>query len=139
MRIGDAIQLSKGEVGNGRIVLRTEKNGKRVSVPMHPDLESALKAIENGQVYFWSGNGKVTSAVSDWHRTIERLAKDLTLRVYAHRCRHTLAAELISAGTPIAQVVAILGNTPSVVEKTYAQLIEQRQTAIDKAVEMIWT
>lgn len=89
--------------------------------------------------YFWSGNGKVTSAVSDWHRTIERLAKDLKFRVHAHRFRHTLAAELISAGTPIAQVAAILGNAPSIVEKTYAQFIEQRQKAIDEAVKAMWS
>jgi integrase len=81
---------------------------------------------------------EVSSAISYWHRTIERLARDLKFRVHAHRFRHTLAAELISAGTPIAQVAAILGNTPSVVEKTYAQFIEQRQRALDRAVEAIW-
>jgi len=118
MRIGGAIQLSRAKVSSGKIALRTEKNGKRVSVPMHPDLEIALKEIENGGLYFWSGNGKVTSAVSDWNRTIEPLAKDLKFRVHAHRFRHTLAPELISAGTPIAQVAAILGNTPSIVEKS---------------------
>jgi integrase len=138
MRIGDAIQLSRDKVSTGKIILRTEKNGKRVSIPMHPDLTQALKDVEKGEFYFWSGNGKVTSAVSDWHRTIERLAKDLKFRVHAHRFRHTLAAELISAGTPIAQVAAILGNTPSVVEKTYAQFIEQRQWAIDAAVTGLW-
>lgn len=119
-------------------MLRTEKNGKRVSVPMHSDLEMALGKIENGEFYFWSGNGKGSSAVSDWHRAIERLAKHLPFRVHAHRFRHTLAAELISAGTAIAQVAAILGNTPSVVEKTYAQFIEERQTAIDQPVQAIW-
>jgi integrase/recombinase XerD len=138
MRIGDAVQLSREKVLAGKITLRTEKNGKRVSVPIHPELAAALKSVENGEYYFWSGNGKVSSAVSDWHRTIERLAKELPFKVHAHRFRHTLAAELISAGTPIAQVAAILGNTPSIVEKTYAQFIEQRQTAIDKALEGIW-
>lgn len=138
MRIGDAIQLSRSKVAKGKITLRTEKNGKRVSVPIHPDLEVALAKIQNGEFYFWSGSGMVSSAVSDWHRTIERLAKDLPFRVHAHRFRHSLAAELISAGTPIAQVAAILGNTPSVVEKTYAQFIEQRQAAIDSAVRGIW-
>jgi integrase/recombinase XerD len=138
MRIGDAIQLSRKKVSAGRITLRTEKNGKRVSVPMHPDLAQALKNIENGEFYFWSGIGKVSSGVSDWHRTIERLAKDLPFRVHAHRFRHTLAADLISAGTPIVQVASILGNTPSIVEKTYAQFIESRQRAIDEAVSAIW-
>jgi integrase len=137
MGIGDAIQMSKERIVSGQLTLRTEKNGKRVSIPLHPDLRAALDELP-GPRYFWSGNGKLTSAVSDWHRTIERLAKDLKFRVHAHRFRHTLAAELISAGTAIAQVAAILGNTPSVVEKTYAQFIEQRQKAIDEAVTAIW-
>ena len=77
IRIGDAIQLSTHEVSGGKLTLRTERNGKRVSIPMHPELEMALKKIESAEFYFWSGNGKVTSAVSGWHRTIERLAKDL--------------------------------------------------------------
>lgn len=46
MRIGDAIQLSRSKVAKGKITLRTEKNGKRVSVPMHPDLEAALAKIQ---------------------------------------------------------------------------------------------
>jgi integrase/recombinase XerD len=138
MRIGDAVQLSREKIADGKLTLRTEKNGKRVSVPMHPELATALRNIENGRFYFWSGNGKVSSAVSDWHRTIERLGRDLPFKVHAHRFRHTLAAELISAGVAIAQVATILGNTPSIVEKTYAQFIEQRQKAIDEAMEMIW-
>jgi hypothetical protein len=99
MRIGDAIQLSRANVHAGKITLRTEKNCKRVSIPIHPDLEMTLEKIEKDEFYFWSGNGKVTSAVSDWHRTIERLAKDLNFRVHpslpphpcgrAHLCRHT--------------------------------------------------
>jgi integrase len=134
----DAIQLSRGNVSDGKITLRTEKNGKRVSVPMHPELEAALKKIGNGKCYFWSGSGKVSSAVSDWHRTIERLVRDLPFRAHSHRFRHSLAAELISLGTPIAQVAAILGNTPSIVEKVHAQFIDQRQKALDNAVRSVW-
>ena len=46
----------------------------------------------------------------DWHRTIERLAKDVKFKVHTHRFRTPLGPRLISAGTPIAQVPAILGK-----------------------------
>jgi len=45
---------------------------------MHPDLVESLKAVETDEFYFWSGSSKLSSAVSDWHRTIERLARDLS-------------------------------------------------------------
>jgi integrase len=56
MRIGDAIQLSRNKVSGGKITLRTEKNRKRVLIPMHPDLIEALKAVENDEFLFWSGS-----------------------------------------------------------------------------------
>jgi integrase len=138
MRIGDAIQLSRDKVADKKITLRTQKNGVRVSVPMHPDLVSALKKIENGEFYFYSGACKVSSAVSDWHRTIERLGRDLPFKLTAHRFRHTFSVELLSRGVPVSEVAAILGNSPRVVEQTYSQFIVQRQKAIDRAVEMTW-
>jgi hypothetical protein len=39
---------------------------------------------------------------------------------------------------PIAQVAAISGNTPSVVEKVYAQFIQSRQDALNEAVKGTW-
>ena len=36
MRIGDAVHLKRSNIMDGQIVLRTEKNGKKVCIPMHP-------------------------------------------------------------------------------------------------------
>ena len=138
MRIGDAVQLSRDKVADGKITLWTQKNGVRVSMPMHPDMVMALKKIENGKYYFWSGSGQVKSAVSDWHRTIERLGKDLPFRLHAHRFRHTFATSLLSKGVPVSEVAAILGNSPGIVEKHYSQWIQARQTALEAAVKGTW-
>ncbi|HEX4310101.1 MAG TPA: tyrosine-type recombinase/integrase [Acidobacteriaceae bacterium] len=138
MRIGDACQLSKDKIASGMITLRTEKNGKLVRIIMHPDIEKLLKPIENGQYYFWSGNGKVSSVVSDWERTLERLGRDLPFKLHAHKFRHTLSVELLSKGVPVSEVAAILGNSPRIVEKTYNQFIQSRQDALNRYVESIW-
>lgn len=138
MRIGDVVQLSKDKVVDGQVTLRTDKNGKRVCIPIHPEMDKALKKIENGEDYFWSGNGKVSSGISDWHRTLARLGRDLDFNFHSHRFRHTLAAELLSAGVPVVQVSTILGNSPRIVEKHYSQFIEQTQKAIDDAVKLVW-
>jgi site-specific recombinase XerD len=43
MRISDAVQFSKDTVKDGQVVLTTQKNGKRVSIPLHADTQEALK------------------------------------------------------------------------------------------------
>jgi integrase len=137
MRIGDAIQLDSSKIVDGQIILRTEKNGKRVSIPAHPEIVSALEEM-NGRYFFWSGNGTIHSAVTDWWRTLKRLGKVAHIKVHAHRFRHTLAVELLSNGIPVSEVAAILGNTPRIVEKHYSQWISQRQDAINAAVKKVW-
>lgn len=85
MRIGDVIGLSRDRVSNGRLVIRTEKNGKRVSIPIPLEMENALEVVEgSGKYFFWSGNGKKSSAVSDWHRTLERLGRDMPFPFHSH-------------------------------------------------------
>jgi integrase len=138
MRIGDAVQLDASKIVDGQVILRTEKNGKRVSIPAHPEITSALLKMNKSGYFFWSGESTVHSAVTDWWRTLKRLGQVAHIHVTAHKFRHTLAAELISAGVPIAQVAAILGNSPRIVEKHYSQFIEQRQMALDAAVKGTW-
>jgi integrase len=139
MRIGDAVMFSKGTVVGGQVILRTQKNGKRVSIPLHPDAKSALEKIENGNhYYFWSGEGSIKSAVSAWSRTFIRLSQIAECRVTAHRYRHSLIVKLLSNGIPISEVAAIAGNSPRIIERHYNQFVQSRQDRINEAVKMIW-
>lgn len=139
MRIGDAVQISRDKIADGKITLRTEKNGKRVCIPMHPDIEQSLKTLGNGQFHFWSGNGKVSSAVSDWERTLTRLGKGLPFKVHAHRWRHTFIADLLSRGIPVSEVAALVGNSPRIIEKHYNQWCQGRADALEAAVKGAWS
>jgi integrase/recombinase XerD len=139
MRIGDVCQLEPAKIESGNIRIRTTKNGKNVSIPMHPEIEAALKGMPAGQrFYFWSGEGKLKSGVSAWERTMKRLYKICGFRANCHRWRHNFATELLAKGVPVSEVAAILGNTSRVVEKYYSQWIPHRQAAIDSAVKATW-
>jgi integrase len=138
MRIGDAVQLSREKTAGGQITLRTEKNGKRVCIPMHPEVERSLEKIEDGEYYFWSGNGKVSSAVSDWERTLTRLGKGLPFKVHAHRSRHTFITTLLSHGVPVSEVAAVVGNSPRIIEQHYSQWCEGRAEKLNSAVKLTW-
>ncbi len=137
MRIGDAVQLSRANIADGQITLRTEKNGKRVCIPMHPDIASGLKDL-GGEYFFWSGNGKVSSAVSDWERTLARLGKIAHVKCHAHRWRHTFIIECLCEGIPVSEVAAIVGNSPRIIEQHYSQWCVKRQEKINESVKAIW-
>jgi len=138
MRIGDAVQLDASKIVNGQVILRTEKNGKRVSIPAHPEILAALNELEHGIYYFWSGNGTIHSATTDWWRTLKRLGKVAKVHVHAHRFRHSLAVELLSKGVSVSEVAAILGNSPRIIEKHYSQWIQARQNSLNAAVRETW-
>ena len=139
MRIGDAVQLSREKVADGHITLRTTKNGKRVSVPIHPEIEAALTVIgKKERFYFWSGEGSVKSQVSCWERTFKRLSKIAKVRIFAHGFRHTLIVNLLSKGIPISEVAIIVGNSPRIIERHYNHHIQSRQDALDRAFTGTW-
>jgi site-specific recombinase XerD len=53
---------------------------------------------------------------------------------HPHQFRHTFATKLLSKGTSIENVAALLGNTPKVVWKHYSAWVKERQEALDQAV-----
>jgi integrase/recombinase XerD len=134
LRIRDVVQLEQSAVADGFITLRTQKNGKPVKLPLHPEIELP----ESGRYFFWSGEGNPKSCVGDWQRTLRRLSKISGVHIHAHRWRHTFATELLSKGVPVSEVAAILGNSPRIVEKHYSQWISARQDAINAAVKATW-
>lgn len=140
LRIRDIVQLKWSRMDGKYLILRAQKNGKTVQLPLHADIISSLEKIpQTGEYVFWSGEGNAKSAVGDWQRTLRRLGAIAGVHVHAHRWRHTLAADLLSKGTPVSQVADILGNSPRIVEKHYSQWISSRQDALNEAMKATWT
>jgi integrase len=139
LRISDVVRLEWSSIKEGQITIRTTKNKKRVSIPLHPSVEVALEAMSKGQYIFWSGEGTLKSGINAWERTMKRLSKIAKFRVHPHRFRHNFATELLSKGVPVSEVAAILGNSPKIVEKVYAQWIDGRQQAVNAAVRAAWS
>jgi integrase len=140
LRIRDIVQLKWSRMDGKYLIVRTQKNGKAVKLPLHEEIISSLEKIpQTGEYVFWSGEGNAKSAVGDWQRTLRRLGEVAGVHVHAHRWRHTLAADLLSKGTPVSQVADILGNSPRIIEKHYSQWISSRQDALNEAVKGTWS
>lgn len=140
LRIADAVSLTRDRVKNGKLFLYTSKTGTPVWCPLPPDTITALKAMPGEKFFFWSGNGKLKSALEDWRRSLLALAKKANVDdVHFHRFRHTFSVALLEEGVPVETVATLLGNTPAIVIKHYAAFVQSRQRALEAAVKKAWS
>jgi integrase len=70
LRLGDAVTISRDRIENGTLILRTEKTGTLVRLPLPQKVVDAVAACPGPRYPFWSGNGKRKSVVTDWQRAL---------------------------------------------------------------------
>jgi integrase len=140
LRIWDAVRLERRKVLDGRLHIRTAKTGVRVSVPLTLQLADRLNGVigTSSCFYFWSGAGKLKSAIGDWQRSLSRLFKLAAVpNACAHRLRHTFAKRLLMSGVPIERVAVLLGHSsPTITMKHFAQWIPERQEQLEADVRL---
>jgi integrase len=112
LRLGDAVTVSRDRIENGTLILRTEKTGTRVRVPLPQEVTDAIAACPGPRYPFWSGNGKRKSVVTNWQRALKTLF-DLAgvSGAHAHRYWHTFACEMLMAGVSLTIVAKLLGHS----------------------------
>ena len=142
LRISDCVSLKRERIDKqGRLFVHAIKNQKPVFLPLP---ESVLKAIdtcdEENCYVFWSGAGKLKSAITDWQARLKNVSiiAGIEGRGFAHRLRASFSVELLNRGVPLEMVAMILGNTARVVEKHYSMFVQSRQVSLEAAVKATW-
>jgi site-specific recombinase XerD len=123
-----------------RALLRTQKSGEPVYLPIPEALKMMLDAIPlprnapwDCPYYFWNGQTSRRAVIGIAERTLAAVFKKSGVKdAHAHRFRHTLATRLLGAGATYEQVADILGNSPAVVRKHYGKWSKGRQENIDR-------
>jgi integrase/recombinase XerD len=142
LRIGDAALLKTSHFSENRIYLpATQKKKTPVSIVVPPNLVSLLKAIHpRGGYFFLRGDSTSMHTAADlWRRRFKIVCKEASVYPdHPHRMRHTLAADMLSRGAGIPDVAAVLGNSPEIVARHYAQWVRARQDRLDSIVESTW-
>jgi site-specific recombinase XerD len=153
LRVSDVALLKRESIQGGKLNMATIKTGAHVRLPLD---EVVLEALENlpaprgeklsqkidsvSSYYFWSGNGTTRSAIRDVERTLHRVFElSGVAGAHAHRFRHTLATEIMEREGGDAQVAAtILGITPAIVLRHYAQWSIKRQERIESLLQTVF-
>jgi integrase len=141
LRIGDAVQVRRDNIVNGKLRLRTEKTGTDVFCPLPGSVLKRLEDLKctSPDYYFWTGTSKVKSAVGDWQRSLKRLFKLAGLRGHAHRFRHTFVKNLLMEGVPTERVAVLLGHRDSnIVLEHYSSWVKERQDQLEADVHRVW-
>lgn len=142
LRIGDVSLLKMSQVSNDRVSLYTSKSGSVVSIKIPETLSSLLQRLQTkGGYFFLRGEStNVDNLTELWRGQFQKWCKAAGVAKpwQPHRLRHSLACSLLSQGVSVENVAAILGNSPAIVVKHYAQWVKNRQEALDRALESTW-
>lgn len=142
LRIGDAVSLTPDKIVDGKLWLYTAKTDQHVYVPLPEFVTDALEATPptNGPYWFWTGTGKLATAVKMWENRLKRIFRAAGLpSAHSHQFRDTFAVELLLAGVSIEEVATLIGHSNiRVTQKHYAPWIQARQDKAESNVRRAW-
>jgi integrase/recombinase XerD len=142
LRIGDAVSCSADRLDGGKVRLYTQKTGTHVHCPLPDFVVKELDSVPmmSTKFWFWTGNGKLQTAVADWQGRLSDVFADAKIKNgHAHRMRDTFAVELLLAGVPLERVSILLGHTSvKVTERHYSPWIRERQEQAEADVKRTW-
>lgn len=130
-RIGDVLEMRWSEIHDGAIVVKQNKTGKELWVPILPELQAALDLASRHSVFLltnergtnhWSYRG-ASQAVMKVREQIGALDFDI------HSWRYNAACELLEAGCEDDLIAAVTGQSPAMVLH-YTKKVRQKIRAI---------
>jgi integrase/recombinase XerD len=139
MRICDVVGLNTDRISNNRVFLYTQKTGVPVQTLLPEFVVKCLQSTpqKTGKFWFWSGVGKLDSAVRSWQARLKKLFQIAGVPSgHAHRFRDTFGVELLLAGVPIERVSILLGHrSVRITEKHYNPWVRSRQEQLEADIE----
>ena len=148
MRRSDAIKLQWWDI-NGHIAFAAIKNGKKVRLPILPDLQLILdaersaaegslrdalnlgKADDSEYVVLNPATKRPFSSGDNFYEYVADLGADAKVKAYPHRFRDTFAADCFLKGLDVSEVAFYLGDSVKTVERHYAEFINERKDRAD--------
>jgi site-specific recombinase XerD len=137
MRISDTMKLRREAVDmdTGALMLRTMKTGAPLYCRLGALAVEALAALPSeGEYFFWSGRGTLSTAISNARKVLNRVFKLAGIKGHPHRFRDTFSVSLLAAGEDLRTVQLLLGHSSiETTERHYAPYVERFQRVLDAA------
>jgi integrase len=129
LRRGDAAILGRQHVSDGVIIMRAEKTGAQLTIPILPELARVIEATKTGDLTFVatpSGGPMRKESFGNWFGEACRAAK---VPGSAHGLRKAGAARAASNGATVAQLNAIFGWSDSQMASLYTKSADRVRLA----------
>lgn len=136
-RLGDVVKLGPQHVRNGILSYRQQKTGRHLDIPVHPELDKALRAAPSGHLTFLATQaGK--SFTSDGFGNLFREYCDQADLPHCsiHGLRKAASRRLAEAGCSASQIAAITGHLTLAEVQRYVAAADQAKLARD-AMEIV--
>lgn len=136
-RVGDVTRMSRADVSDGLIHVVQQKTGAELWVPIHPELQRAMKALPaKGLTLVGDANGRPLkrAALSALMRSAIREA-ELPSRCVSHGLRKASMRRLAEADGTANQIASISGHKTLKEVERYTKAADQKKlarAAIDK-------
>lgn len=130
-RRSDVVRMGKQSVRDGAIVVRQQKTGAQLDIPITDELAAIIAATPSGGLmYLMADRGKkpfTPKGFSDWFRK-QCDAAGLT-HCTAHGLRKAAARRLAEAGCSPHEIAAITGHSSLREVERYTKAVDQKQLA----------
>lgn len=131
-RRGDAIQLGRQHIWNGRVRLRQTKGGRWLTIPLHSALRAAIEAMPHDHLTFLVtafGSPFTSAGFGNWFR--EQCDAAGLPQCSAHGLRKAMSRRLAEAGATNLQGRAVTGHKTDRMFAHYAERADQARLATD--------
>lgn len=129
LRRGDASQLGRQHIKNGVIVLKTEKTGTAVHIPVRPELAGIIEATpSNGLAFIATGSGRPMTKES-FGNFFKDACKAAGVPGSAHGLRKLGATRLANAGASVHELQAVFGWESGRMAEVYTREADRARLA----------
>lgn len=132
-RSGDVRQMGPQHILDGFVVVRQEKTGAPLEIPVHPRLKASLDAYKSGHLVFLAtqhGEAYTSRGFGNWFNDSAKAA-GLDAGRTAHGLRKAAARRLAEAGCTPHQIAAITGHKTLKEVERYTRAAGQKRLAGD--------
>lgn len=131
-RVGDAVKMHRRDIVAGKIQLTQEKTDAELSLPIHPELTRAMKAMPAQTLSLFAGKrGGAVKQGQDLSKVIRDAVKAAGLpdRCKAHGLRKALSRRLAEGGASSKAIAAVTGHKTLKEIERYTAAAEQPKLA----------